>query len=147
MKLFLNAASPYARLVRLVLLETGLHAATELHFVDPWESPPHLLAHNPASKVPVLLLDDGASLMESGCICDYLIAISQMPRMAASLQDLVPGKAPSSPVDLADLTLAVALEYVEFRLSELGWSQHCPQLFKWSAQMGQRPSLSATRPQ
>ncbi len=34
MKLFLNAASPYARLVRVVLVETGLQAETELHYVD-----------------------------------------------------------------------------------------------------------------
>jgi hypothetical protein len=68
MKLFLNAASPYARLVRVVLVETGLQAQTELHYVDPWESPPDLLARNPAAKVPALDLDDGTQLIESGYI-------------------------------------------------------------------------------
>ena len=68
MKLFLNAASPYARLVRVILVETGLQAQTELHYVDPWESPPDLLARNPAAKVPALDLDDGTQLIESGYI-------------------------------------------------------------------------------
>ena len=39
MKLYLNQASPYARLIRVLLIETGLDNETELIFVDPWESP------------------------------------------------------------------------------------------------------------
>lgn len=35
MKQFLDAASPYARLVRVVLDETGFAPETELHYVDP----------------------------------------------------------------------------------------------------------------
>lgn len=75
MKLFVNAASPYARLVRVILVETGLRAQTELHYVDPRESPPELLARNPAAKVPALELDNGTQPIESDCICDYLIGI------------------------------------------------------------------------
>ena len=56
MKLFLNSAPPYAPLVRVVLVETGLQAETEL------------LARNPAAKVPALDLDDGTQLIESGYI-------------------------------------------------------------------------------
>ena len=197
MKLYLNAASPYARLVRVLVLETRLHAGCELHFVDPWESPPELLAHNPAARVPVLVLDDGVSLTESGCICDYLIALAHMPQLAwqaaphpaarlrllglgralldcafgavvlerfspdhalavrwrsaiprltASLQELVADAPRGAPVDLADLTLAVALEYLAFRLPELGWQRDCAELAEWSAHMRERPSLAATRP-
>lgn len=51
MKMFLDAL-PDARRLRVVLLETGLHAVTELHFVVPWESPPDRVARNPASKIP-----------------------------------------------------------------------------------------------
>ena len=35
MKLYLNQASPYARLINVLLVETGLDAETELIFVDP----------------------------------------------------------------------------------------------------------------
>jgi len=73
MKLYLNEASPYARLVRVLLIETGLDDETEFVFADPWTAPDDLLAANPASKVPALVLDDGTCLVESSCIADYLI--------------------------------------------------------------------------
>ncbi len=73
MNLYLNQASPYARLISVLLIETGLDAETELIFVDPWESPDELLIANPASKVPALTLKDGTRLVESACIGDYLI--------------------------------------------------------------------------
>jgi len=70
MKPYLNAASPYARLVRVLLAETGREA--ELVTVDPWALPADLLAANPTGKVPALVLDDGTALVESGCIAAYL---------------------------------------------------------------------------
>lgn len=73
MKLFLNDASPYARLIRVLLIETGLDRETEKVLADPWNAPADLLAANPASKVPALLLEDGTAVVESGCIADYLI--------------------------------------------------------------------------
>ncbi len=39
MNLYLNQPSPYARLIRILLIETGLDNETEMIFVDPWESP------------------------------------------------------------------------------------------------------------
>ena len=73
MKLYLNEASPYARLVRVVLHETGRHDDVELNFVDPWNADADLLAVSPASKVPALEFADGTALIESGCIVDYLL--------------------------------------------------------------------------
>ena len=87
MKLHLNRTSPYARLVRVILLETGLAGRTELLFTDPWSSPEALLAVNPASKVPVLELDDGTCLVESGCIADYLIAVSGQAALSPSSRE------------------------------------------------------------
>ncbi len=198
MKLFLNAASPYARLVRVVLVETGLQAETELHYVDPWESPPELLARNPAAKVPALDLDDGTQLIESDCICDYLIRhsdredlspasatnaaarlqvlglgrvaidcafgavllnrfcqptefaarwLSALPRIASSLEALISSAASRPSVDLADLTVAVAFEYVDFRLPDVHWRTRSRQLVRRVAELGKRQSLSTTRPQ
>ena len=76
MNLYLNQASPYARLIRILLVETELDTETEMIFVDPWESPDELLMANPASKVPALTLKDGTRLVESACIGDYLIQYS-----------------------------------------------------------------------
>ena len=196
MNLYLNQASPYARLIRVLLVETGLDTETELIFVDPWESPDELLIANPASKVPALTLKDGTQLVESACISDYLIqqsgqsALSPMSHLDAEtrLQILGLGRAaidcsfgsviqqrfvPDSPLierwlatlpriagaleehyarristdaDLADLTVAVAFEYIDFRLPEIRWQGQAPHLAEWVSSLGQRTSLETTRP-
>ena len=43
MELYLNATSPYARLVRIVLLEKGLADAVTLKWCDPWADDAELL--------------------------------------------------------------------------------------------------------
>ncbi len=178
MNLYLNQASPYARLIRILLIETGLDTETEMIFVDPWESPDELLIANPASKVPALTLKDGTQLVESACISDYLIqhsgqsALSPLPHLDAEtrLQILGLGRAaidcsfgsviqqryvPDSPLterwlatlpriagaleelyargistdaDLANLTVAVAFEYIDFRLPKIQWQSQAPHL-------------------
>lgn len=70
MKLYLNATSPYARLVRVVALEKGLQP--ELVWVDPWVNDPVLLAVNPALRIPALLTDAGICLSESLLIALHL---------------------------------------------------------------------------
>ena len=72
MKLYLNKASPYARLVQVVAHEKDLSGELELVWTDPWASEDKLLAVTPFSKVPVLIARDGLPLLESACICDYL---------------------------------------------------------------------------
>lgn len=198
MKLYLNETSPYARLVRVLLLETGLDSETELVFVDPWASPEELLRVNPAAKIPALVLPDGSCLIESGCIADFLIVgagradlcpingspdgagrsevlglgraamdcafgsvIQQrfapdspligrwraaLPRLAERLEGILTSAAPHSLLDLADLTVAVAFEYVDFRLPEVEWRPAAPHLAERVAWLGDRFSLQATRP-
>lgn len=196
MKLYLNDASPYARLIRVLLIETGLDRETEMVLTDPWNAPADLLVANPASKVPALMLEGATALAESGCIADYLIdragrtelsprshrdpalrwqvlglgraaidcafgAVIQQrfapgspliarwrdaaPRIAARLNGLY---ADSEAVqgDLADLTVAVAFEYLDFRLPDLDWKGAAPVLADTVASLGVRPSLKATRP-
>lgn len=196
MKLFLNTASPYARLIRVLLAETGLDSETTLTYVDPWASPPDLLAANPAGKIPALVLDDGTALIESACIADYLVResgqtslrlpakrraaarlralglgraaidcafgavvqqryapgspladrwLSALPRIAAALEPLVAGNEPAAP-DQADLTLAVAFDYVGFRLPEIPWQATAPMLARRIDFLRDRPSLQSTAP-
>ena len=196
MNLYLNQASPYARLIRILLVETELDTETEMIFVDPWESPDELLMANPASKVPALTLKDGTRLVESACIGDYLIqhsgqsALSPMshldaetrlqilglgraaldcsfgsviqqrfapdspligrwlatlPRIAGALEELYARRL-STDADLADLTVAVAFEYIDFRLPEIQWRSQAPHLVDRVSSLGQRTSLETTRP-
>ena len=196
MKLYLNQASPYARLINVLLVETGLDAETELIFVDPWQAPDELLMASPASKVPALTLKDGTRLVESACISDYLIhqssrsALSPMshpdaetrlqilglgraamdcsfgsviqqrfvpgsplierwlatlPRIAGALEELYAGRI-STDADLADLSVAVAFEYIHFRLPEIQWQGQAPHLAERVGSLGRRTSLETTRP-
>ena len=88
MKLYLNKASPYARLVLVVAHEKNLADRIELIWTDPWASEPALLAATPFAKVPVLVAEDARPLVESACICEYLDDIgggrSLLPREQAA---------------------------------------------------------------
>jgi glutathione S-transferase len=48
--------------------------------------------------------------------------------------------------DLAAISLACALGYVDLRQPDLAWRQRYPQLAAWYAAVSQRPSLLATQP-
>lgn len=89
MKLYLNGSSPYSRLVRIILTETGLAESCEYAWVDPWSEPEELLAVSPSAKIPALLTGEGPALVESRVICDYLIERSgRRDLQAADLHSL-----------------------------------------------------------
>jgi glutathione S-transferase len=48
--------------------------------------------------------------------------------------------------DLGDITTACALAYLDFRLSEIPWRGSLPPLADWLDEVGERPSMRATRP-
>jgi len=72
MKLYYAKPSPFARRVRVLLRERGLVSQIDEIATAPWDSPVELLAVSPASKVPTLVLDDGATLTESALIATHL---------------------------------------------------------------------------
>jgi glutathione S-transferase len=72
MKLFYAAGSPYARIVRVVLRETGLIARVPEEEVTLRDPNSTLLAYNPGGKVPSLQLDNGTILTESLLVLAYL---------------------------------------------------------------------------
>ncbi|GAA0701237.1 glutathione S-transferase family protein [Vreelandella titanicae] len=76
MELYLNATSPYARLVRIVLLEKGLTDTVTLKWCDPWADDADLLKANPAGRIPALITEKGISLSESLLIAVYLDGVS-----------------------------------------------------------------------
>jgi glutathione S-transferase len=80
MKLYGSAASPYARTVRVLILEKGLENRIAWEAVDPMADPPELVAVNPLGLVPALARDDGPPLFDSTVIADYVDALAE-PRL------------------------------------------------------------------
>ncbi len=72
MRLFYGLASPYARMVRIALLETGLDEQVRKQEVTLRDPGSALLPFNPVGRVPTLELDDGTILTESLLILNYL---------------------------------------------------------------------------
>ncbi len=52
----------------------------------------------------------------------------------------------NGPLDMAQLAVCVAIDYMEFRLPEVDWRSECPTLSAWHTAFKDRPSLVATRP-
>lgn len=74
MELFSTPASPFARKVRVLIRQTGQDGAVRITNVaiTPTQPSAEVVRHNPAGKVPTLVTDDGASLLDSRVICEYL---------------------------------------------------------------------------
>jgi glutathione S-transferase len=84
MRLLYTTGSPFARLVRIALLETGLDASVtqqELTRARLYSAESDVLALNPVGRVPTLELDDGTILTESKLILDYIDALNPGPKL------------------------------------------------------------------
>jgi glutathione S-transferase len=77
MKLHISAGSPFARKIRVMLIEKN--APHEIEMVDLW-SVNDLKRTNPVGKVPALELDDGRVLINSPLIGDYVDGRFPEPR-------------------------------------------------------------------
>jgi len=71
-KLYLSPTSPFARKVKVALLEKGAQAAFEEVRVDPWATPAELAAANPLSQVPTLVTDSGEAIGNSDTILAWI---------------------------------------------------------------------------
>lgn len=78
MKLHWSPKSPFVRKVVVCAHELGLHDRIEcVRTVAALRVPnPVLMADNPLSKIPTLVLPDGRTLMDSAVICEYLDAMA-----------------------------------------------------------------------
>lgn len=74
MKLHWSPRSPYVRKVMIAAHELGLAGDISLvRSVAMMTKPnPDIMAYNPLSKIPTLVLDDGRVLFDSLTICEYL---------------------------------------------------------------------------
>ena len=90
--------SPYARKVRIALIEKGI--PFELITEVPWDASTQTPKYNPLEKLPVLLTDDGRSVYESRYILEWLEAKHPTPPL---LPDGIEGKLAARQVEvLAD---------------------------------------------
>ena len=90
MKLYQAPYSPYARMVRMVAIETGFDAELELIDIDTWNVSSELLAINPLGKVPTLVTGDGSVIYDSRVICAHFSDLSpDSPLASTSRQGMV----------------------------------------------------------
>ncbi len=83
MRLYVTSTSPYARVVRIVVLEKGLSSRIELVTARTREENSPYYAVNPSGRVPYLVLADGTGMEDSGLIAAYLDALDGAPRFHA----------------------------------------------------------------
>ncbi len=80
MLLYYSSTSPYARKVRVVLLEKGV----DFQGIDVRASHRKATEHNPLGKVPTLVLDDGTALFDSTVITEAVDALLPEPQLIPS---------------------------------------------------------------
>jgi glutathione S-transferase len=77
MKLLGTHTSPYARKVRLVLLEKNI---PHTYLIDPPREPGSLVARvNPLGRIPALILDDETCIFDSPVIAEYADTLNNTP--------------------------------------------------------------------
>ncbi len=80
MKLFITPTSPFARKVRIVVLEKNLPVKMEL--ADPWKNFSGVVPFNPLNKIPLLFLENEEKMIYDSCvIADYLDSLNDTPRL------------------------------------------------------------------
>lgn len=197
MKLYGSLTSPYARKVRIFLIEKGI----ECEFIvegpaDPAGNVPRL---NPLGKVPLLIRDDGEVIFDSPMIIEFLDGLSGSPlipegtlrwqaqrwhalgqgildaivtrlmetrrtaeRQEPAVIDKQEDKVAAAlrfanehhskgkylindTLTIADITLGVALEYIDFRYPH-DWRSLYPRLDEWLGEHNDSHSFVKTRP-
>jgi len=87
MKLYMTETSPYARIVRIVVLEKGLEKRVEMIPAQTRRVGSPYYEINPSGRIPYLVREDGVGLEDSAVICKFLDQFTE-PRCF----DLPPGE-------------------------------------------------------
>lgn len=90
-KLISATPSPYARKVRIALIEKGI--PFELITEVPWNNTTATPQYNPLEKLPVLIPDAGEAVYESSYILDWLeLKFPQTPLLPADVDGILAAK-------------------------------------------------------
>jgi glutathione S-transferase len=76
MRLRSSLTSPFVRKVRIAAALLGLEDQITLESADTMNPHDSLRQDNPLGRVPALILDDGAIIVDSRVICEYLNALA-----------------------------------------------------------------------
>ena len=80
--------SPYGRKVAIALLEKGI--AYEVQYDQPWGEGTCTPEYSPLEQLPILILENGETVYDSGFTLDWLeLRYPEPPLMPAALDDLV----------------------------------------------------------
>jgi glutathione S-transferase len=79
MKLYITLTSPYARIVRIVILEKGLEDRIQIIPARTRKTDSPYYSINASGRVPYLIRDDGIAMEESQLICAYLDHLDSSP--------------------------------------------------------------------
>lgn len=109
MKLYTTAGSPYARKVRIVLVEKRIDCEIVMlaGLSDP-DSP--LPAVNPLGKVPALEMDDGTGLYDSPIICEYLDSKTPVAHLIPQAKRIETKRWEALADGVCDATVAIVME-------------------------------------
>ena len=156
MRLLSSPTSPYARKVRMTLIEKGLADQVTVDAAVPLGTAEEAAAVrrvNPLAKIPALVLDTGEALYDSPVICEYLDSLGTewLDRWARAVhgaadaleQELAHG---ALGFDLGAIALSAAFGYLDFRLPQIDWRAGRPRLTEAFAELAARPSFVATAP-
>ncbi len=99
MKLFYTPFIGLVHKVQVVAIETGVYDDLDRNPIIPYEQREELVAVNPLSKVPTLVLDDGTPLFGGPVIYEYLDSLKTGPKMYR------PAGTPERFVDLRRLSM------------------------------------------
>jgi glutathione S-transferase len=82
MQLYISPGSPYARIVRILVIEKGLSNKVEVIAAKTRTTDSPFYQINPSGRVPHLVCADGLALEDSALICSYLDHLEGRPSFA-----------------------------------------------------------------
>ncbi|MDT8449525.1 MAG: glutathione S-transferase N-terminal domain-containing protein [Wenzhouxiangellaceae bacterium] len=142
MKLFASTASPYARLVRAVVIEKGLDDDIAIQWVNPWDSPDALIRANPFSRVPALETADGTVVTEALAISYFLERLHPAPALIPSADSLAAMSKAGLAAGTTDAAVAVVIAR---RLDAEGADSHPLTRRRLEALARAMPTLAAAK--
>jgi glutathione S-transferase len=83
-QLYISPGSPYARIVRIVVIEKKLSEKVEVIAAKTRTTDSPYYQINPSGRVPHLVCSDGLALEDSALICSYLDHLEGQPSFALS---------------------------------------------------------------
>lgn len=88
MQLYISPGSPYARIVRIVVIEKNLSEKVEVIPAKTRTTDSPYYQINPSGRVPYLVCDGGLALEDSGLISSYLDHLEEQPSFALPAGEL-----------------------------------------------------------